>query len=69
VADLQLFSFSDAAFFDGRCAVVTLEGNEIGVLGVLHPNVLNNFSLNFPASVLELNVEMLLQYYLKHENE
>ena len=38
-------------------------------MGVLHPDVLMNFGLNLPASVLELNVELLLQYYLQHENE
>lgn len=59
----------DPAFFDGRCALITLDQKAIGTMGVLHPDVLVNFGLNLPASVLELNVEHVLDYYLQHENE
>lgn len=59
----------DSAFFDGRCALISLDQKPIGTMGVLHPTVMSNFGLNLPASVLELNVESLLQYYRQHENE
>ncbi|KAG8929804.1 phenylalanine--tRNA ligase subunit beta [Tulasnella sp. 419] len=37
---------------------VGLDGDvEIGVLGILHPNVLENFEINHPCSALEFNLE------------
>lgn len=38
-------------------------------MGVLKPDVSIYFGLNVPVSSLELNVELLLDYYLQHENE
>jgi phenylalanyl-tRNA synthetase beta chain len=53
------------SFFPGRGARVVLETaagarTELGTLGVLHPTVLANFELSFPASVLELNIQPLV---------
>jgi len=53
------------SYFPGRGArvVVEREGGAtvvVGTLGVLHPRVLANFELAFPASVLELNLEALV---------
>jgi phenylalanyl-tRNA synthetase beta chain len=54
-----------ASFFPGRGARVVLETaagarTDVGSLGVLHPHVLANFELSFPASVLEINIEPLV---------
>jgi len=59
-----------ASYFPGRCAAVVLEhapekgapGRTVvaGVFGVLHPNVLKGFELNYPVSVLEINIEHFL---------
>ena len=58
-----------ASYFPGRAARVVLERRApdgtlsetaIGTLGVLHPEVLANFELAFPVSVLEINVEHFL---------
>jgi len=32
----------------------------VGMVGVLHPEVLANFDLNLPAAALELNLEAFL---------
>lgn len=45
------------AYLPGRCAAVVYDGNKIGYLGILHPEVLTNFELNHPSSALEINVE------------
>jgi len=47
----------DLAFFPGRGAVVLLNGRKVGVMGVLHPNVLNNFHIPFPCSAIEISIE------------
>jgi phenylalanyl-tRNA synthetase beta chain len=54
-----------ATYFPGRGAHVVLENAEgkrvvIGSLGVLHPKVLKAFELNYPASVLEINIELFV---------
>ena len=52
--------FSDETFFPGRCAQVIANGKPIGIMGVLHPEVVQNFELNLPCAVLELDVEEFL---------
>jgi len=47
----------DSAFFPGRHAQVIVSGQNIGVIGVLHPNVIEQFGLKLPCSVLEINIE------------
>ncbi|ORY82123.1 hypothetical protein BCR37DRAFT_380062 [Protomyces lactucae-debilis] len=56
----------DATFFPGRNATVHVRlergvaVQQLGVFGVLHPEVMQNYDLPFSASALELNVEALL---------
>lgn len=47
----------DRAYLPGRCAAVVYDGQRIGYLGILHPEVLTNFELNHPASALEISIE------------
>jgi len=50
----------DGAFFPGRCAEVVYKGNVIGIMGVLHPEVLMKFEIVNPCAALEINVEHFL---------
>ena len=54
----------EPTFFEGHAASIHLRmggsTKVIGVFGVLHPTVLENFELKFPVSVLEMNVEVFL---------
>jgi phenylalanyl-tRNA synthetase beta chain len=45
------------SFLDGRAAVILLKRKEQGVLGEVHPEVLNNFELENPAGAFEIDVE------------
>lgn len=47
----------DPAFFPGRGADVMLNGTKIGVIGVLHPEVLANYGINNPCSAFEICIE------------
>ena len=45
------------SFLEGRAAAIYLERKEIGVLGEIHPEVLNNFELENPTSAFEIDFE------------
>ncbi len=47
-------------FIKGRAAVVLADGKEVGVVGELHPQVLNNFEIELPVSACEINLSKLI---------
>lgn len=47
------------SFIEGRCAKIFIEKNEIGIIGEINPQVLNNFSLENPTSAFEINVSSI----------
>jgi phenylalanyl-tRNA synthetase beta chain len=48
------------SFLDGRTATINFRRREIGVLGEIHPEVLNNFELENPTSAFEISVEEII---------
>lgn len=56
----------DPLFFPGMSADVILVDRVqqtevvVGSLGVVHPNVLKNFEVDYPCSIVEMNLELLL---------
>jgi phenylalanyl-tRNA synthetase beta chain len=48
---------SSPTFFPGRQADVLYQGKTIGSFGIVHPDVLEDFNLIYPCSVLEMNIE------------
>ncbi|MBI4215019.1 phenylalanine--tRNA ligase subunit beta [archaeon] len=48
------------SFVPGRCAKLVAAGKEIGTIGEIHPQVLNNFEVDMPASGMEISVEKLM---------
>eukprot|EP00873_Tetraselmis_striata_P019778 jgi/Tetstr1/440042/TSEL_028401.t1 len=61
---------SDApTFFPGRQAKVYCNGAEIGVFGIIHPEVLQAYEITYPVSALELNIEGFCfdQFYRQFE--
>jgi len=46
-----------ASFLDGRAAMIIVKCKELGVLGEIHPEVLNNFELENPTSAFEMSIE------------
>ena len=51
---------TDGPFFPGRSAEVVYNGESIGVMGVLHPDVLRKFEIVNPCAALEINIECFL---------
>lgn len=51
----------DPTFLEGRCAkVIGPRGIQLGVIGVIHPDVLTAFGLTLPLSAVEINIEPFL---------
>ncbi|KAJ7566908.1 hypothetical protein O6H91_02G123700 [Diphasiastrum complanatum] len=51
---------NEPEFFKGRQANIILNGSCIGSFGIIHPQVLANFDILDPCSVVELNIEPFL---------
>jgi phenylalanyl-tRNA synthetase beta chain len=56
-----LFNIIDPTFFPDRSADIFYQGVCIGCFGILHPTVLANFELNYPASAIEFSLEEFLE--------
>jgi phenylalanyl-tRNA synthetase beta chain len=48
-----------ASFIDGRCAAIVADGKNIGIIGEIHPRVLNNWKLEKPVVAFEIDLEHL----------
>ena len=49
----------DRRFIEGRIARVSIEGTDCGVIGEIHPGILENWGLSRPVSVFEIDLESL----------
>jgi len=49
----------DASFIDGRCAEIWSGDRCLGVIGEIHPQVLENWNIGNPVVVFELNAEKI----------
>lgn len=47
------------SFISGRSAAVLASGREIGIIGEIHPKVLNNWGIEKPVAAFELDLEGL----------
>ena len=47
----------DPRFLSKRCAEVVVKGKVIGTMGVLHPQIIENFELIQPCSAIEINIQ------------
>ncbi|MEM3574241.1 MAG: phenylalanine--tRNA ligase subunit beta [Candidatus Bathyarchaeia archaeon] len=50
------------SFIRGRVAEIFVAGDSLGILGEIHPEVLNNFGLEYPASAFELDVSKIMEF-------
>ncbi|MEM2114273.1 MAG: hypothetical protein QXS12_02345, partial [Candidatus Caldarchaeum sp.] len=46
-------------FIEGRCAAITIDGSQVGVVGEVSPAVLENFSIEMPVTIFEIEIEKL----------
>jgi len=56
----QINATEHSSFIEGRAACIIVGKRQVGVLGEVHPQVLNNFELENPVAAFEVNLESLL---------
>ncbi|MCW3984799.1 MAG: phenylalanine--tRNA ligase subunit beta [Candidatus Bathyarchaeota archaeon] len=49
-----------SSFIDGRAATISFKNKQIGMVGEVHPEVLNNFELENPTAAFEIDLETLI---------
>ncbi|WP_422445425.1 phenylalanine--tRNA ligase subunit beta [Thermoanaerobacterium sp. DL9XJH110] len=49
------------AFHPGRCAKIMLETGELGIVGEIHPDVLENYDIKKRTYVAEIDLDLLLE--------
>jgi len=57
--ELELLETEDPRFVPGRCASLLLKGRPAGVIGEVHPEVLENWGITSPAAAMELDLPAL----------
>jgi phenylalanyl-tRNA synthetase beta chain len=55
--DYEIMPEENPTYIDGRYGSVYLNGKKVGEIGEIHPEVLENFKLEFPVAAMELNLE------------
>ena len=49
-----------SAFHPGRCAVIKVKGEQIGIMGELHPKVMDNYGIEARTYVAKVNIPELM---------
>ncbi|MBR2847983.1 MAG: phenylalanine--tRNA ligase subunit beta [Clostridia bacterium] len=52
---------TENAFHPGRCAVVTVDGKQVGIFGQIHPLTIANYNIDAVTAVAELDFEALFE--------
>jgi phenylalanyl-tRNA synthetase beta chain len=59
--DYNLQEGKDPRFIKGRTGEIVCAGRKVGVMGEIHPNVLDNWGIQMPCACAELDLELLLE--------
>ncbi len=51
----------DPRFLSGRCADIEYKGQQVGILGEIHPQVLENWSITVPCAACEIDLDSILE--------
>ena len=57
--EYTLIELDDPKFIPGRCAVIQVDGCQVGVFGEVHPEVLENWGIQMPTVVCEIDLDLL----------
>lgn len=61
IKEWEIEEIKHPSFIEGRTVAIHLNGRAVGILGEIHPEVLNNFKLENPTGAFEVEVEELLR--------
>ena len=51
------------SFLQGRVAKISLGETDLGVVGEIHPEVLNNFELENPTGAFEIDLQKIIELF------
>ena len=54
--EYTLKALEDRRFINGRCAAIMISNRQWGLLGELHPSVLENWHIEMPCAVAEMDI-------------
>jgi phenylalanyl-tRNA synthetase beta chain len=57
--NFSLKTNSSPSFLDGRAATILVRENEVGTIGEVHPQVIENWKLEHPVTAMELDLTKL----------
>ena len=57
----QIKEAKHRSFLEGRTATIYVKGKRLGIIGEMHPEVLNNFELENPTVAFEIDLERLIK--------
>ncbi|MEM2806041.1 MAG: phenylalanine--tRNA ligase subunit beta [Candidatus Bathyarchaeia archaeon] len=60
VENWQIREAKHPTFLEGRTASIYIKNKRIGILGEIHPEVLNKFELENPTAAIEIDLELLM---------
>ncbi|HOP09831.1 MAG TPA: phenylalanine--tRNA ligase subunit beta, partial [Candidatus Methanofastidiosa archaeon] len=59
--DASIVPLEHGSFIEGRAGKILIDGEESGIIGEIHPQVLENWGMENPIAVAELEIERLLK--------
>jgi phenylalanyl-tRNA synthetase beta chain len=62
IGDYEFIEEEHSSFIPGRVARVKVKGTKIAYIGEIHPIVLQNFELEYPVAVFEINISKLFDF-------
>ncbi len=57
--DYKLKAIAHDSFIAGRCASIIVDGKQVGIIGEMHPQVLENWKLEVPVAAFEVDLEFI----------
>ena len=60
-AKTDLRKSNHGSFIPGRCAEIMLKGKSIGIIGEIHPQVLENWKIEMPIAGFEIDLEEIMR--------
>jgi len=67
--DFQSVSYDHGFLWPGKSSTLLVDGNVLGVIGELHPNLLEKLEINESVYVLELDLSLLSVVYISYERK
>ncbi|HHW04119.1 MAG TPA: phenylalanine--tRNA ligase subunit beta [Thermoanaerobacterales bacterium] len=61
IKQYTFIQYQHFAFHPGRCARIMIDGDELGIVGEIHPDVLENYDLNAKVYIAQLDMDLLIK--------